>query len=72
MWPLVFRGTYSPDLNPIEEAFSKVKGLLRRAKARTFQTLVEATGRALDAVSEEDAHGFFTHCGYGVSREQPL
>lgn len=69
---LWFLPPYSPDLNPIEEAFSKVKGLLRRAKARTFQALVEATGRALDAVSEEDAHGFFTHCGYGVSREQPL
>lgn len=49
-----------------------MKGLLRRAKARTFQALVEATGQSLDAVSEEDAHGFFTHCGYGVSKEQPL
>ena len=69
---LWFLPHYSPDLNPIEEAFSKVKGLLRRAKARTFQALVEATGRSLNAVSEEDARGFFAHCGYGVSREQPL
>ena len=49
-----------------------MKGLLRKAKARTFQALVEATGQALDAVGEEDARGFFAHCGYGVLREQPL
>ena len=55
---------YSPDLNPIEQAFSKVKGLMRRAEARTREALVEAMGRALDAVTEEDAWGFFGHCGY--------
>ena len=56
---------YSPNLNPVEEAFSKVKGLLlERAKARTFEALVESTGRALDAVSGEDARSFFTRCGY--------
>ncbi len=54
----------SPDLNPIEEAFSKVKGLLRRAEARTREALIEAMGRALDAVSARDARGFFGHCGY--------
>jgi transposase len=62
---LVFLPSYSPDFNPIEEAFSKVKTLLRKAKARTFEALVEAIGRALWAVSEEDARGFFAHCGYG-------
>jgi transposase len=61
---LVFLPSYSPDFNSIEEAFSKVKTLLRKAKARTFEALVEATGRALWAVSEEDARGFFVHCGY--------
>jgi transposase len=55
---------YSPDFNPIEEAFSKVKGLLRRAKARTRGALFEATHRALSAVTVEDARGFFGHCGY--------
>ena len=65
---LVFLPSYSPDFNPIEEAFSKVKGLLRKAKARTFEVLVQATGRALSAVTEEDARGFFTHCGYGKSQ----
>ena len=55
---------YSPDLNPIEEAFSKVKGLLRRSQARTREALLEVTGQALSAVTTQDARGFFEHCGY--------
>jgi transposase len=55
---------YSPDFNPIEHAFSKVKGLMRRAEARTREALIEAMGRALEAVSARDARGFFAHCGY--------
>ncbi len=58
---------YSPDLNPIEEAFSKVKGILRRIGARTREALVEATGEALDAVSRQDALGWFGHRGYHVA-----
>ena len=61
---LFYLPPYSPDLNPIEEAFSKVKGLLRKAQARTRDALVEAMGRALSAVSARDARGFFEHCGY--------
>ena len=61
---LVYLPPYSPDLNPIEEAFSKVKGLMRKAKARTREGLVEAMGRALEAVSARDARGFFKHRGY--------
>lgn len=61
---LVYLPPYSPDFNPIEQAFSKVKGLLRRAEARTREALIEAMGRALDAVSARDARGFFGHCGY--------
>ncbi len=61
----------APDLNPIEEAFSKVKGLLRRAGSRTRKALVEAMGRALDAVTAEDTRGFIKHCGYRFSA-QPL
>ena len=61
---LVFLPSYSPDFNPIEQAFSKIKGILRKAKARTFEALVEATGQALSAVTAQDAHGFFGHCGY--------
>ncbi len=62
---------YSPDLNPIEEAFSKVKGLMRRAEARTREGLVEAMGRALEAVTTRDARGFFEHRGYRTMG-QPL
>jgi transposase len=56
--------SYSPEMNPIEEAFSKVKHLLRKAKARTFDALFEATARALGAVSLGDARGYLEHCGY--------
>ena len=59
--------SYSPDMNPIEEAFSKAKNLIRKAKARTLEALFAVTARALEAVSEEDAHGFFEACGYGTS-----
>ena len=61
---LLFLPPYSPDLNPIEEAFSKVKNILRKLAARTKETLVKAMGGALNAVSSEDAKGFFAHCGY--------
>jgi transposase len=61
---------YSPDFNPIEEAFSKVKGF-GGAGARTREALIEAMGRALDVVSAEEARGFFEHCGYPIPA-QPL
>ena len=61
---LLYLPPYSPDLNPIEEAFSKVKRLLRVIGARTKEALVEAIGKALDVVGTRDAKGFFTHCGY--------
>ena len=61
---LLYLPPYSPDLNPIGQAFSKLKASLRRAGARTFEALVEATGRALDEITERDASGFFRHCGY--------
>jgi transposase len=56
---LAYLPPYSPDLNPIEQAFAKVKGLLRKAEARTREALVEAMGRALSAVSAGDVRGFF-------------
>jgi transposase len=55
---------YSPDFNPIENMWSKVKAYLRKAKARTFDALVTAVGKALASVSKEDCIGFFHHCGY--------
>lgn len=63
---LVYLPPYSPDFNPIEEAFSKVKHILRKIAARTKEALVGAMGRALDAIGAEDARGFFAHCGYRV------
>lgn len=61
---LLYLPAYSPDLNPIEEAFSKVKNTLRKIGARTRQAVVEAMGTALDAVTTQDARGFFEHTGY--------
>ena len=64
---LLYVPAYSPDFNPIEEAFAEIKGLLRKAEARTRETLVEAMGRAISAVTAQDSQGFFEHCGYGGS-----
>jgi transposase len=61
---LLYLPPYSPDLNPIEQLFSKVKGLMRKAGARTREALIGAMGRALEAVTVQDARGFFGHCGY--------
>jgi transposase len=61
---LVYLPSYSPDLNPIEEAFAKVKYILREIGARAKGILIEAMGRALGAVSSQDVRGFFVHCGY--------
>ncbi len=69
---LLYLPPYSPDLNPIEEAFAKVKALLRQARARTREALVEVIGRALDAVTSRDARGFFGHCGYRLLPDQQL
>ena len=55
---------YSPDLNPIEPAWAKVKAELRRVAARTADALHEALGPALASVTPQDAAGFFRHCGY--------
>ncbi len=64
---LFFLPPYSPDYNPIEEAFSKIKGALRKAQARTREALLEALGVAISAVRASDARGFFEHSGYHLS-----
>ena len=61
---VLFLPSYSPDLNPIEEAFSKIKQLVRKAGARVREVLAEAIGRALAAVTTEDTAGWFAHAGY--------
>lgn len=67
---LLYLPPYSPDLNPVEEAFSKVKGMLRRAEARSREALIEAMGEALSAISNRDARGFFEHRGYRLLVQQ--
>jgi transposase len=61
---LMYLPSYSPDLNPIEEAFSKIKNLIRKAQARSHEALLAAIGAAISALSAQDARGFFEHCGY--------
>jgi transposase len=68
---LIYLPSYSPDFNPIEEAFSKIKGMVRQAGARTKDALVEVLGEALSAVSVQDARGYFAHAGYRA-QAQPL
>ena len=62
---IAFLPPYSPDLNPIENVFSKIKTLLRRAEARTFEALTAAIGRILDRVSPSDTANAIRHAGYG-------
>lgn len=59
-----FLPAYSPDLNPIELMWSKVKALLRKAEARTNEALLLAIGDALSRVTQKDATHWFAHCGY--------
>ena len=63
---LVYLPPYSPDFNPIEPMWSKVKQSLRSAAARTFETLLEAIKAALASISAADCIGFYTGCGYAT------
>ncbi len=64
---LWFLPPYSPDLNPIEKMWSKIKAILRTLKARTEQALIEAIAKALEAVTANDAKEWFESCGYTFS-----
>jgi len=61
---VVFLPPYSPELNPIEHTWSKLKGLLRREEARTLRTLALALERSSTEISHDDLIGWFTNCGY--------
>src|SRR2546423_5889540 len=61
---LVFLPRYSPDFNPIEGAFSKLKTFLRRVQARTREALEAAIGPGLETITAQGARGWFAHCGY--------
>jgi len=63
---LMYLPAYSPDLNPIEPAWSKIKQILRSLKARTVEALETAVAEALHAITPENALAWFSHCGYGL------
>jgi transposase len=64
---LLFLPSYSPDFNPIELAFSKIKAHLRRVGVRTQAALNAAIGEAIDLITPTDATGYFRHCGFTES-----
>lgn len=64
---LIFLPPYSPDMNPIERCWSKIKTFLRAAKARTREALEAAIKQALATVTESDARAWFAHCGYALN-----
>lgn len=65
-----FLPRYSPDLNPIEMMWSKIKTFLRSAKARTTEALITAIRQALDTITPKDALNWLRHCGYCVAHTQ--
>ncbi len=65
---LLYLPPYSPDLNPIEKAWSKFKQFLRSAKARTAEALDQAVTDALKTITAENAIAWFRHCGYGIQK----
>lgn len=69
---LVFLPSYSPDLSPIEQAFSKIKTCLRRLGARTKEALQDAISLALETITDQDARNWFTHCGYLPREGDPI
>ncbi len=66
---LIYQPPYSPELNPIEHTWSKLKTLLRRAEARTLRTLAAAVSVSSSEISKQDISGWFSHCGYSAQCE---
>ena len=62
----IYLPRYSPDYSPIESCWSKLKAILRKAKARTREALDEALTQAIEHISQSDAKGWFNLCGYAV------
>ena len=65
---LLYLPPYSPDFNPIEKAWSKLKQILRGAKARTAEALEQAVTQTLLVITAENAFAWFQHCGYGIQQ----
>ena len=66
---LIFLPAYSPDFNPIEPAFAKLKAFLRKAKARTQETLETAIAAGFATLTPKDARGWFKHCGWSTTSQ---
>ena len=64
---LIFLPKYSPDLNPIEQVFSKLKHRLRNAQARSYEGLLKATGELLDTYAPDECANYLKNSGYGVA-----
>ena len=64
---LLFLPKYSPDLNPIEQVFAKLKHLLRKAAARTLQAICTAIGQSLKAFTPDECANYFRNAGYGLT-----
>jgi transposase len=64
---VIWLSPYSPDFSPIEMMWSKIKTMMRAAKARTREELERAFKAALELVTESDCVGWFSHCGYQVT-----
>ena len=62
----LFMPPYSPDLNPIEMAFAKLKALIRRAAARTYDDLWRVVGHVCDLFTDQECYNFFNAAGYGT------
>lgn len=69
---LLFLSSYSPDFNPIEIAFSKLKALLRNAAEHTVEGLWSATGRLVDTVTPDECANFFAVAGYELIKTKPV
>ena len=65
---LLYLPPYSPDFNPIEKCWAKVKQSLRSAKARTLEVLQDAVAQALTCITPQNASAWFAHCGYGIQQ----
>lgn len=65
---LLYLPPYSPDFNPIEQCWAKVKQSLRSAKARTAEVLESAIAQALISITPQNAAAWFAHCGYGIQQ----
>ena len=67
---LLYLPPYSPDFNPIEKCWSKLKQKLRSLKARTFDALETAVAKAIPDISPKNAEAWFKHCGYGLQHQE--